>query len=151
MSAKTKIVVLRMRELLYTGIFVILGILLLLTILFFAFSEDEAPSPTALETTTSDKYIPGIYHTELTLNGMQADIEIALDANHINAISLINLDESVETMYPLLTPTFQEIQKQICEKQSLDNITYQTDSKYTSLMILNAIDQTLQKASLDEP
>lgn len=149
MSANTKIIVLRMKELLYTAIFVILGILLLLTILFFSTSSNENGS---VETSAADvtyaKYIPGIYHTQLSLEGMTVDVEVALDANHINSISLVNLEESVETMYPLLQPTFETLSAQICKKQTIENITYSTESKYTSLMILNAIDDTIKKACI---
>lgn len=149
MSANTKIIVLRMKELLYTAIFVILGILLLLTILFFTASNENPSVETSTNNVTYDKYIPGIYHTQLTLGGMDIDMEIALDADHINSISLVNLEETVETMYPLLEPTFTALSKQICEKQTIENITYSTESKYTSLMILNAIDDTLKKASIN--
>lgn len=148
MSANTKIIVLRMKELLYTAIFVILGILLLLTILFFSTSKEDSSVETSAADITYDKYIPGIYHTQLTLGGMNVDMEIALDADHINSISLVNLEESVETMYPLLEPTFDTLSKQICEKQTIENITYSTESKYTSLMILNAIDDTIKKACI---
>ena len=46
MSSKTKIVVLRMKELIYTGIFVALGILLIL-LLVYMFSPKDKSTDTA--------------------------------------------------------------------------------------------------------
>ena len=58
MSAKTKIIVLRMKELIYTGIFIVLGLLLiiLLIVVFSPKKREEAASPTQEPT-----YVPGIY------------------------------------------------------------------------------------------
>ena len=49
MSSKTKIVVLRMKELIYTGIFVALGILLIL-LLVYMFAPKRTPPPLTLHT-----------------------------------------------------------------------------------------------------
>ena len=147
MSAKTKIVVLHMKEVIYTGIFAALGILLivLLAILFLPGKEDRAKPDTAPASATS-LYIPGIYTTELTLGGQTVDIEVIVDAESITSIRLVNLSEAVTTMYPLLQPTFDVVCSQVYEKQSLENISYSTESKYTSLVLLQAIGNTLEKA-----
>lgn len=144
MSAKTKIVVVKMKEIFLTGTFVICGIILLL-ILFFIFS----PSKSTVEDTKSSKYIPGIYHSCINLSGMEVDLEVTLDSNHINAIHLVNLEDTITTMYPLLSPTFLSLSNQICQKQSIEQITYEPENKYTSLILLKSIEQTLQKATLD--
>ena len=49
-------------------------------------------------------------------------------------------------MYPLLQPTFDSLAAQICTKQSLENVSYETESKYTSLVLLEAIRKSLDKA-----
>jgi uncharacterized protein with FMN-binding domain len=49
-------------------------------------------------------------------------------------------------MYPLLQPTFDSLAEQIYETQSLDNITYASENKYTSLVLLEAIRKSLEKA-----
>ena len=57
MSAKTKIIVLRMKELIYTGIFIVLGLLLiiLLIVVFSPKKREEAASPPQEPTS-----VPGI-------------------------------------------------------------------------------------------
>ena len=149
MSAKTKIVVLHMKEVIYTGIFAALGILLIvLLVMMFLPGKEKPADPNTAPASASSLYIPGIYTTELILNGQTIDIEVIVDAESITSIRLVNLSEAVTTMYPLLQPAFDVVCSQVYEKQSLENISYSTEHKYTSLVLLQAIDKTLQKALL---
>ena len=59
MSSKTKIVVLRMKEIIYTAIFIGLAIFLILLFFFMFRSEKEAPAPTA-ESASPAVYAPGV-------------------------------------------------------------------------------------------
>ena len=131
MSSKTKIVVLHMKELLYTGLFAVLGILLVV-LLFVLFlpgdSGDTPPSGTqtpvpesSMQSTsaeTASLYIPGVYNTELILNDQTVNVEVIVDSKTIASLQLVNLSEAIETMYPLLQPTFESLTEQILEKQS---------------------------------
>ena len=147
MSSKTKIVVLHVKELIYTGIFAVLGILfiILLIIMFLPEKEDNTAVSTMTQATTNS-YVPGVYTTSLILNDNIVEIEVTVDENNINSIRLVNLDEAVATMYPLIQPSFEELAEQIITNQSVDNITYSDDSKYTSMVLLNAISSSLDKA-----
>lgn len=149
MSSKTKIVVLHLKELIYTGIFAVLGILfiILLIIMFVPKNKEdnnavEAPAAT---------YVPGIYTTSLVLNDNAVDVEVTVDETNINDIRIVNLDEAVATMFPLLEPSFDDLANQIIKNQSLDNITYADDNKYTSMVLLNAIKNSLEKAAAPSP
>jgi len=147
MSAKTKIVVLHMKELIYTGIFVALGILLIILLLaMFLPGNGKSGEETAAVSATT-LYIPGIYTTELVLGGQAVDVEVIVEQDAITSIRLVNLSEAVTTMYPLLQPTFDTICQQVYENQSLEGISYSDDSKYTSLVLLEAIQNSLDKAS----
>ena len=155
MSAKTKIVVLHMKELIYTGIFAVLGVLfVILLILMFLPGKDKkdppAPEPEPEVTETASLYIPGIYTTELVLGSESIDVEVIVDKNSITSIRMVNLNEAVTTMYPLLQPTFDSICGQVIEQQSLESISYASDSKYTSLVLLEAIQNSLEKAKAGE-
>lgn len=158
MSSKTKIVVLHMKELIYTGIIVALGILLiLLLITIFGPDKNNAGGPSShskplVQETGTDalaNYIPGVYTTQLVLSGEAVDVEVIVEQDSITSIRLNNLNESVTTMYPLLQPTLDSICEQIYETQSLENITYTADSKYTSLVLLEAIQNSLEKAMVN--
>lgn len=146
MSAKTKIVVLHMKELIYTGIFAALGILfiVLLIMMFLPGKKEAATDDTPV--TTDSIYIPGIYTTELILGGQSVDVEVIVEKDCISSIRLVNLSESITTMYPLLEPTLDTICNQVYETQSLDEISYTADSKYTTLVLIEAIRSSLDKA-----
>ena len=151
MSAKTKIVVLHMKELIYAGIFAALGILfLILLIMMFLPDKDNdsasRPTPEPDIAETASLYIPGIYTTELVLGSQSIDVEVIVDKDSITSIRMVNLNDAVTTMYPLLQPTFDSICEQVYEQQSLEHITYTADSKYTSLVLLEAIQNSLNKA-----
>lgn len=148
MSSKTKIVVLHVREIIYTGIFALLGILFIaLLLIMFLPNEEKDLEPSV----TNSTYIPGVYTTSLILNDNTIDIEVVVDANNINSIRLVNLDEAVTTMYPLIEPSFTDIIAQVYEDQSLDHVTYPDDSKYTSIVLLDAISNTIAKAEVVIP
>ena len=144
MSSKTKIVVLHMKELVYTGIFALLGIWFVALIIMMFLPGNKS----AKETSSMGIYQPGVYSTSLTLGGNSIDIEVVVDENNINSIRLVNLDEAVATMYPLIESSFQDLVNQICESQSLDGITYSDDNKYTTLVLLDAISTSLDKAKI---
>ena len=146
MSSKTKILVFHMKELIYTGIFVVLGILfvILLAIMFFPDKDKKSDMPPE----TASVYVPGVYSTSMMLGNHTVDVEVIVSETTIQSVSLKNLDEAVATMYPLIQPSFEDISGQIEEKQSLEDITYSSENKYTSLVLLDAIRSSLNKASI---
>lgn len=144
MSSKTKIVVLHMKELIYTVVFVVLGIVLIL-LLVFMFLPDKKD-----DTKETMKYVAGVYNASIAFNDNTIDVQVVVDESHINDISLVNLDETVTTMYPLMEPALDNLKEQIYEAQSTDNITYDDDNQYTSMVLLNAINDALAKAEVTE-
>ncbi len=145
MSSKTKIVVLRMKELVYTGIFVALGILLILLLVYMF-----APKGNGASGSADAVYTPGVYTSSITLGGDAVDISVTVSADRIESIALQNLSETVETMYPLMKPALEQLAEQICETQSLEGLTFSDDSRYTSQVLLDAISKTLEKAQISQ-
>lgn len=144
MGSKTKIIVLHMKEIIYTAVFFLLGILLII-LLIFMFRPDEK-NQTAK---SSQNYTPGVYTSTLTLNNTNLEVEVSVDETHINSIRFANLDETITTMFPLIQPAVEDIAEQVYETQSLDNITYSADTPYTSQVIVDAIQDALEKAAAD--
>ena len=143
MSAKTRIWVFHMKELIYTAVFVVLGIFFLL-LLIFMFSPDQTAQ-------TPSPYTAGIYTTSLMLGGNPVEIAITVDQDYISSIRFRQLSESVAAMYPLMEPALDALSAQICETQSLENLSYSEDSQYTSLMLVSAIKTALAKAEKAAP
>ena len=144
MSAKTKIVVVHMKKLILTGILIGIGILLLLMSLTICLSHERQKEDTA----STQSYIPGVYSSSVKLNDTAIDVQVTVDENNINSVALVNLNDTVETMYPLVKPAMEELQNQILEKQSTSDIDYSENSQYTSKVLLNAIDDALSKAQI---
>jgi uncharacterized protein with FMN-binding domain len=143
MSSKTKIVVLRMKEIIYTAIFVGLAILLI-TLCFIMFrpgKDNVSVSPAG--------YLPGVYSAALTLGSEDVNVKVTVDKNRITSIDLVPLSEAVTTMYPLMQPTLDDLASQIISNQSTENLTYPSTSRYTSTALLNAINTALDKAKVD--
>lgn len=141
MSSKTKIVVLHTKEVIYTGIFVVLAVVLAV-LLFLMFGKNKNADPASADAI----YHAGVYTSPITLNDNTFDIEVKVDENHINSISLVNLSETTTAMYPLVEPALDALSDQIYTSQSTENITYSEENKYTSMLLLEAIDNALEKA-----
>lgn len=144
--SNTKIVILRMKEIIYTAIFVGLGILLILLLLIMFHPGKSDTTKEAPE--EANKYTPGVYTTEVALGNTTANLEIVLDSDHVNHIKLVSLDDTVETMYPLLSPTVEDISKQLSNGVDVEHVVLSQESQYTQTLLLEAINQTLQKAEL---
>ena len=142
MSAKTKIIVLHMKEVIYTGIFLLLAVILGI-VLFFMFGPVQRQHSAD---TSPDRYKPGIYTSSIELNSNTFDLEVSVDAEKIRNIRLVNLSESTSAMFPLMEPALESLSSQIYSSQSLENLKYPQDQKYTSLVLLNAIEDALKKA-----
>lgn len=143
MSAKTKIVVLHMKELIYTLIFAGLGIVLVILLLFMFL-----PRGGDGESVETMQYVAGVYTSSVMFGDHTVDVQVIVDENRIQSVSMINLSETVTTMYPLMEPALESIGEQVIEKQSTEGITYNTDNQYTSIVLLNAIENALSKAEL---
>lgn len=143
MRSKTKIIVLHMKEILYTFVFLVLAILLivLLVIMFRSDSKDKE--------TQAKQYTPGIYTSTLTLNNTSLEVEVSVDQSHINSIRFSNLDDSIATAYPLIQPALEDIAEQIYDSQDLDQIQYSDETPYTSKVIVDTIREALEKAATD--
>ena len=145
MNSSTKIVVIKLKELISAALLVLLAIILII-FLIVAFSNKSDTKTTG--TTKTAKYTAGVYSSTVTLNGNPVDIQVTVDANNINSIQMINVSDSVTTMYPLIQSSFDEISKKVCETGSTQNITYASESKYTATILLNAIDAALEKCTI---
>ena len=214
MSANTKIVVLRRKELLYTGIFAALGVLFVILLLMlllpgkdtdtssgtpdspdgtaatempdnvadlgrssqFSAAEDASTGASAdtgavdndgavldsasgivdnagavLDSAsgpagTDNTYIPGIYTTELILGSETVNVEVIVSDHAITSVSLADPSETLTTMYPLLEPTMESLNDQLCEMQDPSQVTYSAETRYTSLVLLEAVKASLEKA-----
>lgn len=124
------------KHLLVIALIALIALVLLLAFKF-KFSKKE-PS----------KYMPGNYMSAITLNNQTMYMNVTVDDKRIIDISLDIMDETAAVMYALINPTLDNISQQIYEKQSLDDITYEKANQYTSIVLLDAIEEALSKAQV---
>lgn len=150
MSSKTKIVVLHMKEVVYTAIFLALAILLLVVflIMFGSGKKDSAKKSTVSSTGSAEnaRYIPGIYTSTISLGDQTFDVQVNVEQNRITSISLNNLSETTAAMYPLMEPALDSIASQIYVNQTTEGLIYGEDDRYTSELLVSAINQALEQA-----
>mgnify|MGYP006922144237 CR=1 FL=1 len=144
MSSKTRIVVLKMKELIYTAVVLGLAVVLITLFLIMFRPRQEDPAPA----TWPASYIPGVYSASLTLGSQNLNVEVAVDADKIQSVSLVSLDEAVTTMYPLMQPVMEDLEQQILKSQSTKDLSYSMETRYTSQSLISAIDMALEKAKV---
>ena len=140
MENKTKIVLLKTKELIYTGIFVVLGILLLFLLLhMFTGKHGKQSSAKA-------SYEPGTYTSSITSGDTTFEVLVTVSKDRIENVAFDQLNETVATMYPLLNTALDKINEQVKEVDSLNEIAFETDYQYTGTVIKQAMEQALKKA-----
>lgn len=156
MSSSTRILVIPLKKLIITIciiiIFVITAIIYILSGKEPASSTTSAPVKNSSLSDASGSsiiYTPGVYTSSLMLNGTPIDIQVTVDSANINNIELINLSDSIQTMYPMLTSSFNEIKNSVIDNGTTANVTYSSSNKYTASLLLGAIQNALDKAVCD--
>ncbi len=153
MSGKTKILVLHMKEVIYTGIFIFLGIIFLI-LLAVMFLPGDGQDNSSLETTesvsttenTGVTYLPGVYSATIAVSGNNIELQVIVEKDGVSDVSFTHLDEAIETMYPLFNPVLDNISSQIRSGIALEDITYESNQTYTTLVLLDAISEVLTLA-----
>lgn len=140
MGTQTKIVVIKGKEIIYTGLFLILGIFLIILLVNMFGSDKKA------KTETTGKYIPGVYSSTITLGENTLNVSVAVDKDTISGVTIENLNETVTTMYPLLEPALNEINNQISVVDNVDEISYSKENQYTYIILNQAIKNALEQA-----
>lgn len=141
--SKTKIVVVHLKEIIYTALFAGLGILLIILLIFMFLNKGDDTKATM----ASDLYIPGVWNSTIVLNDTALNLEVVVDKDHINSVRIVNIDESIATFYPLVESSLDKIAEQLCDGKDIDSIEITAESKYTQTLLLDAIKMTLAKAT----
>jgi len=138
-----KIVVLKRRQLLLSAILVVIAIV---TVLIISFStRSNSDDGIHLE---DARFIPGLYNSDIRLSEYTLHLELAVDRNCIKSVNITNLNEEILSMYPLIEPSLQAVSKQLLDGVAIDAVTINEDSKFTQMMLIEAIGSMLEKATL---
>lgn len=144
--SKSKILVFHLKEIVYTFLLILLGILLILFFIFMFFPEKNKTEKKAVKTSATS-YTPGTYHSLLTVNQSPIDVSVTVSKNKIEDISIEKESDIIETMYPLFDSSSKELCQQIIKKQSTSNLDYPEEQKYTYTTLIQAINDALYQAA----
>ncbi len=138
-----KIVILKRRQLLLSAILVVIAIVTVLIISFNTgnHSDDNIHLEDA-------RFIPGLYNSDIRLSEYTLHLELAVDRNCIKSVNITNLNEEILSMYPLIEPSLQAVSKQLLDGVAIDAVTISEESKFTQMMLIEAIGSMLEKATL---
>ena len=87
---KSRILVLQLKEIIYTAIFLLFGILLILVVVIMFKSDDET---TDTMSSATQVYTPGIYTSEFALNGNTLSIQVTVDEATVKNVEFIDIDD----------------------------------------------------------
>lgn len=138
----TKIVVVKRNKLILTGAAVLAAVVILIVIIALSRSKpdsNEAPDNTTGMGESEKIFTAGVYSSLISLGDTVFSIEIALDEDHINAVTINNTNEVVTTMYPLVEPSLEKIEEQLINGIPLDEIELNEGSRYTGTLLIDAI------------
>lgn len=129
----TKIVVIKLKEVLKTALLAIIGILVLAIIVYLFIPKDNKTA-----------YNEGTYSSDIILHNQPVSVEVTVSKNEILDIKLVNMKETQEVFYPLFERSIDDISAQIIENQSTD--IEAKNSSMTSQILVKAVEQALEEA-----
>jgi len=148
--AKTRIIVLKLKKLLRFAVPAALALILIIFLLILFVSPKHKNNDNEIVAPTTALYRAGVYSSVISLNDSLLNLEVVVDADHINSVRLVNLDEATAAMYPLMEPAAADISAQLSAGTPLSDVTLSESSKYTQTLLLGGIRATLEKAMLPE-
>lgn len=143
--SRTRIVILQMREIIYTAVFVGLGILLLIILFFMFWPDGKDENKEQADNGKTAVYEAGVYSKQMTVGDSVINLQVVLDEEQVKSVEMINLDDTVSAMYPLMKPSVESISNQLASGVSLDEVVLSDEGQYTEKMILNDVDSVLDE------
>lgn len=133
----TRFMVIKLKELVKTAIFAILGVIIIIGLIYFFLPKAQQNA----------LYEPGTYKAEVNLNGQTAQVEVSVSKTKIKSVVLTEVSDTIPVFYPLAESTAEELAAEIIKKQSLD-VTVSSRNTYTAELLLDAVGRGLEQAKI---
>lgn len=148
-----KFVVIRLKELIKTTVFAILGVIIIIGFIWFFLNlGDEKASNVWNESniisSRVQKYKDGAYYTKVDLGDENAMIKVEVLGGEIHDIKLDTFSDSAMVFYPLLEPAVEEVAKEVIKSQSF-NVSISNQNAYSAQAVLQGVVIALEQALED--
>jgi len=137
---KTRFMVFQLKQIIRMGIFVLIGLVILIMLITFLTPRRNNQS-TAL-------FVPGTYTSQIILHNRPVLVEVTVTRDQIVSVELTNMLESQEVFYPLFRPTMDELSREIVRYQSTGAVTVADSAPVTGKILIDAVDAALAKATI---
>lgn len=136
-----KIFVLQLKQLIFTALFVILGVVLIISLICM-FIPNKAKNASAPIT----QFNSGIYTSSELLDNQVIDIEVKVSNNSIKSIDFRSLSAESESLFPLLVPTMNTLESQLVTSQNIHKVKSDESNQQTAQFLLKGIQKALEKS-----
>ncbi len=143
----TKIVVIQRKQVLFSAVLVVAGILFIAFLIVMMLGK-KGDSDSVASQNGDAKYQAGVYTKDMEFGESTVSLQVSLDANQVKAVEIVPLNESVTTMYPLMEPAVKTLSDQLASGVAPENIEYGEESRYTQESIMEVVDQVLEEHKL---
>lgn len=138
-----KIVVLRLRDILYTLLFAALGLILILALVFMFKPKDKNESAPTMT------YTPGIYTSAFLYDQQVVNVEVTIYDDKVQSVQFLNLDPNFKMVNQLFEPAMSTINDQLRKKGTEKEVKPDDQSKETTAYIMTAVNKALEKARIE--
>lgn len=135
------------KGILYLAVIAVLAILVF--IIFSVMLSRKNDQATLSQKTDEQVYEAGVYTKEVMIGESSVVIQVSLDERKVTSVEMIS-DDVVATMYPLMEPSVERISKELSAGKSVDEITLSEEAQFTEKVLLNAIEEILQKCRITD-
>ena len=133
--SKTKFMVIKLKELVKTAVFAIIGAAIIIALIIMLVPKNA-----------DAKYKSGTYTTNVSLGDETAAVSLTFSENEITDVNFIPTSNTLEVFYPLAQTTADEICAQILSEQTTQGIDLASEYSVTGELILGAADACIERA-----
>ena len=136
-----RIYVVQMREILKMLLFALVGLTIILLLIYFF-------TPKGSESEVTQRYMPGTYSAAIMVKEGPITVDVIVTDSEIVSVTLRNLTEAHETLYPLLRPAMAQISEDVIKAQGTD-VAIPDQFSVTGATLLTAVKQALTQAMVE--
>lgn len=139
-----KFVVIKLRELIKTAVFAVMGVIIIAGFIWFFINLGGGDGQKEY-----GNYKDGTYYTKVALGEENAMVKVAIEQGNIADITLDGFSDTAMVFYPLLEPALEEVAREVIKTQSFE-ISVSNQNVYSAQAILQGVATALEQAKIQE-